>query len=873
VLVETLSAPDGQFALDLPLAGPSGTDFRLPLKVEAQDGSQAVLCEAYVEIAPGEQASITLSLPDYGEIIPAYEPTPPPPLVDAEAAAVLRERVRAFIDRGELPEVALSMLEAAVQPLEWAAALLPEALAALKGDMEAGARLRAALLDWSVPVPDDEPVEELDGEGQEVETAQNGVVDTIGLLPIALAAQYVSASPREAQQLLDGLAAAVWSRPWVDLLFSAARLGEPGPMRTLMGGMPGNIPGLQGGGIQGGPPDESFPVKPGSKVPGKKTQIPGIRVHPTVLDVVPHFRNPVNLPPSDRELCLVAAMAEVARIKQSLPRYTIQAFDNPNACAGQPLTITGQNFGSMGQVVFPGVAQPVNAEVWSNTSIRVIVPIGTAPGKIRLSIFEMHLKRCKKDFDIYRPGDTLPEFTGGVPQIISLWVDSVQGNNSAEPETDVNIWFETSQGGSVTARLIITNTMGAVVFSTPSLPGGAHSITFRTPAAPTGPVDLTVTLRTQGVCEAAERAYTLTITRQPDLRIVEMEVTQGIQRLDNSVRLAAHRRTLVRLYLTNGLFNHLPFSYTTNGGELPGVTGSVTLWRGSQQLAVVSPTPAVITSRIFFWPYVREALDITLNFWLPVEHLNGPLRLEAHVWLAEPPHGVIVGPHTTDVHSLNLTFQPTNHVRIVRVMLRDDWRKLPAPTDSQFNKALRGASARLPFPDDGFEIHLPPGSPVLGTNHDLTTEDGWEFVLEDIDDIAGDTANAWSFAWTGLIAAQEPQSDKPKLKAYGIGRPGNGEHDYPAMACQANLPATFAHELVHVFGYGHAGCPATGEDAPKYVDSSLPAYIEDYAVDLYTLATFQPGFTGAGEIMSYCGGPNRWTSIFLWHKLMDLLKV
>ena len=163
---------------------------------------------------------------------------------------------------------------------------------------------------------------------------------------------------------------------------------------------------------------------------------------------------------------------------------------------------------------------------------------------------------------------------------------------------------------------------------------------------PAGPLDLTVRLIAIGRCEAAQRAVTLTVTHQPDLRIHQMEVTQAIQRLDNTVRVAANRRTLARLYLENGLGL---FSYTGKSGELPGVTGSITLWRGSQKLAVVSPTPSVITSRIYFQPGGRETLSASLNFWLPVEHLSGPLRLEMRVWLAAPPHGVLDGPHTNDV--------------------------------------------------------------------------------------------------------------------------------------------------------------------------------------------------------------------------------
>ena len=65
--------------------------------------------------------------------------------------------------------------------------------------------------------------------------------------------------------------------------------------------------------------------------------------------------------------------------------------------------MTGDHFGKMGLVVFPGVSQPVAALQWSETAIQIVIPNGAAPGKIRLSIFEERLTRCGKDFDIYRP--------------------------------------------------------------------------------------------------------------------------------------------------------------------------------------------------------------------------------------------------------------------------------------------------------------------------------------------------------------------------------------------------------------------------------------------------------------------------------------
>ena len=52
----------------------------------------------------------------------------------------------------------------------------------------------------------------------------------------------------------------------------------------------------------------------------------------------------------------------------------------------------------------------------------------------------------------------------------------------------------------------------------------------------------------------------------------------------------------------------------------------------------------MITSRFFFQPSGREGLNLSLNFDLPVGVLDGPLRIEARVWLATLAHGMLDGP-------------------------------------------------------------------------------------------------------------------------------------------------------------------------------------------------------------------------------------
>ena len=79
-----------------------------------------------------------------------------------------------------------------------------------------------------------------------------------------------------------------------------------------MPGIPG-IPGLPGGKPPGGLGGPGLGNVPGKKVFG------GLHVSPTVADIVVHFSDPVNLPPSATERCLVGAIVEFLSVNRTCP--------------------------------------------------------------------------------------------------------------------------------------------------------------------------------------------------------------------------------------------------------------------------------------------------------------------------------------------------------------------------------------------------------------------------------------------------------------------------------------------------------------------------------------------------------------------------
>jgi hypothetical protein len=94
----------------------------------------------------------------------------------------------------------------------------------------------------------------------------------------------------------------------------------------------------------------------------------------------------------------------------------------------------------------------------------------------------------------------------------------------------------------------------------------------------------------------------------------------------------------------------------------------------------------------------------------------------------------------------------------VRVLVRDDWRACPHARWRKWQTALQGARVRFPVPDDGWQIRILPGLETIGSDNDLGDWDGWDDVMEDLDDVAGDASDSWSHIWVGLLPAHRPGS-------------------------------------------------------------------------------------------------------------------
>ena len=114
-------------------------------------------------------------------------------------------------------------------------------------------------------------------------------------------------------------------------------------------------------------------------------------------------------------------------------------------------------------------------------------------------------------------------------------------------------------------------------------------------------------------------------------------------------------------------------------------------------------------------------------------------------------------------------------------------------------------------------------------------------------------------------------------------RPWPLENDRRCFLAQARLRATFAHEMAHTLGVGHAPCTDPGKKFPEGIDPNLPGATEPGVFgwrpsdgklmppnwsELMSYCTPTPTF-GDGTVAIY---DDRWPSVALWNILLDQLK-
>lgn len=333
----------------------------------------------------------------------------------------------------------------------------------------------------------------------------------------------------------------------------------------------------------------------------------------------------------------------------------------------------------------------------------------------------------------------------------------------------------------------------------------------------------------------------------PDLFVTGMEVTQGIQNLQNQMPLVAHRATAVRVYVR------------TQGPAIPmgDVRGALGGWRDGQFLGIVWPENGPIIARgdggerinrddslYFYLPnHWRSAGELTLKAFVYRANPNTPANFEVDAennywetmvqfWPAQPLklrllpihlHDMeIIGDDDANIFEEEVTYLFQDNQQAVMQMILHNLRLLPIAA-LQWNARLL-FTPQIPatvYPPDhyiGAEWMLILGSHRTEVHTQMAIFKNWNAYTEAwhwygmIDPsvhlgftASGGTAGGWASSSTGT--------------AFGKMGPDVGSAPW-----HLNYGSTLAHEIGHNRGRPHVPC--TGTESSPDADYPWPL-IED----------------------------------------------
>ena len=338
---------------------------------------------------------------------------------------------------------------------------------------------------------------------------------------------------------------------------------------------------------------------------------------------------------------------------------------------------------------------------------------------------------------------------------------------------------------------------------------------------------------------------------------------------------------MARVYIDSGREDG--FDAGAGANIQPNVTGRMTVTNLSTLDTRTIDTPLNPTGFVnapLISDIDRNQLGHSLNFELPIEllpgvydppgrglvHLSTNVRLEIEVE-SNGPAGLV---YRATSSSIDFTVHNTTSISLVYIPCTDN-NTNNSPGDAGWGTCVQGARTRYPIAHNRFISRTAPNHQTISTDENLTTDAGWEILLDRLEDIAGDyedNGEIWciivpndnSYANNGIAIAPSttvieatPVSPRIELR-----------WTHPRLICREGLPASFAHELGHTQGIHHSDCGSP----PGEIDTRLPnnGRINQTGVDVYT---YQAMPRGNGELMSYCGGQNRWPSVEFWNIIFD----
>ncbi|MET0621671.1 MAG: IPT/TIG domain-containing protein [Pyrinomonadaceae bacterium] len=570
--------------------------------------------------------------------------------------------------------------------------------------------------------------------------------------------------------------------------------------------------------------------------------------------------------------------------------YRIDSMSPNNGCGGDTAILRGSGFVPGGEVRFvgPTLDSIVSATPtrWSDTEVEFVIPFGATYGPVSLYYpYRNGVVVCGAvSSELYIDVSAIPTlFVGGRPRIdsIAFIKNDAQFDPLSEtvlPGEAVTLVYECTPNAprrSVEVResqIGFDNGQFQPSVEIPGIPGsnvlyqgfGGPARTSLTlpPTDYNRSTRILCSIALTNFCgDARDSAYFI-VHRPATIKLLDIEVTQAIQflksdridpdeqRPDNSVKLIAGKRTLVRVfYSTNQLRDF-------NEGKSFGLDVILRGFRDGVEL-VSSPRPAInfnnlIASQTENVYSLRFALDRSANFLMPwnapslsvtnergfVEFDESPLTLVAELSLRpfEPWVRDLVDPDRDELTIRGLNFNRAKPMQCVIVRVRHTGSESvnsDAPPEALCASVLRKISHA--YPTDEVEVFVPSrqADREIDANGNLTGGElapGWLQIVDSLVEIAGTYTADDDKVWCGMLHASILE-----LPTLQLGDTvGTGINRFAAFPASLERPEIGMHEIGHALRLEHTDESSSG--FPDYLslgdDMSFAAPIGEIGIDV-----------------------------------------
>lgn len=338
------------------------------------------------------------------------------------------------------------------------------------------------------------------------------------------------------------------------------------------------------------------------------------------------------------------------------------------------------------------------------------------------------------------------------------------------------------------------------------------------PPGPSGPTGVAFTTTSTSLALPSGLVVPEAPDPYPDLEITAVEVTQGIQDLQNRMPLVAHRKTLIRVYVAVDSdhpddLGGLAGSGSQEGvSSLEGVTGLLQLRRGGQTLILYPDVEPIVARRN---GGDRTDRLSTLNFTPPPGWTDGETEVTSFVWADHPHLALYADPDPgNNFAEGTVVFQESTVPLVVVVRLNPVL--TPAITQSGMVTAVSAATESYqryhPLDTPNFAVLGQSLGPGPSTSEDDPT-DQWDFVAR-----PGDALRRmrWLFLQWGMSESDRIhgliRTDTPTGDWSGL------THSSRTVAWSKPTELTPGHEAGHQYFLDHAPCKdSNGDGQPDEV--------------------------------------------------------